>query len=389
MTNLQAFHTSSANWFCFPTLAAIPQLWRDQLFSDNDNPFTSQGFLLALEQSGCIGKDSGWYPQYYVYQQGSELGLLLSYNKSHSYGEYVFDWAWADAYHRSGIHYYPKSVAAVPFSPIPCNKWLGNSSLTELAAYQQVSRLLPESELTGFHYLFSKQPLVVDSEHWVMRQGHQFHWFNQDLNGQRLTSFEHYLEQMTARKRKSIKKERNKVQQAGVSCYWRSGEAVTQQELEVFYQCYHATYIKRGQSGYLNLAFFQLLCQYLPQQVQILFCQKAGNIIAAAMYLRSDDTLYGRYWGCLEQGDLVHFEACYYQGIEFAIAHRLQVFNPGTQGEHKIARGFKPIVTYSYHQLALAPFQAAIKSFCQQERVHNRAYIQQCMEKLPFKQIDN
>lgn len=386
MTNLQAFTTKAENWFCFPSLKQIPEHWRAEIFAHNTNPFTTEAFLLALENAECIGADSGWQPMYFVLNDEHSLALLLCFEKSHSYGEYVFDWAWADAYHRNGINYYPKLLAGVPFSPIPCNKWIGKSDLTELEALQKVSECLPQGSYSSLHYLYPEQPIKPKSDNfWIPREGHQFHWFNQDQQGEKLASFEQYLSLMTARKRKSINKERAKVSQAGVDCYWRSGDQVSELELEHFYHCYHLTYMKRGQSGYLNRAFFELMCKNLGGQVQILFCTKQDKIIAAALYLQSEDTLYGRYWGSLQEAEFVHFEACYYQGIEFAIAQGLAVFNPGTQGEHKISRGFKPTTTYSYHHLYLPPFHDAVERFCDEERKHNRNYMAECELRLPFK----
>lgn len=386
MTNLQAFNTAAKNWFCFPSLRQIPKAWREQIFAHNDNPFTTEAFLLALEESACIGGESGWKAQYFVLNDTTSTALFLCYEKSHSYGEYVFDWAWADAYHRNGIHYYPKLLASVPFSPIPCSKWIGNSELSELEAFKHIAALVPEGKYTSLHYLYPKHPLKqMDNNFWIPRQGHQFHWFNQDEHGKPFESFEQYLTLMTARKRKNINKERQKVQQSGVNCYWKGGEEVSANELHYFYHCYHLTYMKRGQSGYLNKRFFELLCENLKHQVQILFCEKDEEIIAAALYLKSDDTLYGRYWGCLEHAEFVHFEACYYQGLEFAITQGLSCFNPGTQGEHKIARGFRPTTTYSYHHLYLSPFHNAVQQFCVEETKHNRLYMAECEAKLPFK----
>ena len=386
MTNLQAFTTDNKNWFCLPAIGLIPTEWRQKLFSNKSQPFTSFEFLSSLEQTQCIGEKSGWLPKYFVYQTDDELGLLLCFEKHNSYGEYVFDWAWADAYHRNGIDYYPKLLCGIPFSPIPCSKWLGNNTLTELDAFKQVAALKHDIEYTGFHYIYPNSSIENQDPFWSSREGHQFHWFNQNQFEQPYLNFEQYLDSMTARKRKNIKKERQKVQDSGVECYWQSGDKVTANELSHFYHCYHLTYLKRGQSGYLNQAFFELLCQQLGSQVQILFCKKQQQIIAAALYIVSEDTLYGRYWGSLENADFVHFEACYYQGIEYAIAHKLKLFNPGTQGEHKISRGFKPTLTHSYHHLTLPPFHQAVQQFCQEEKHHNQLYMKQCEQKLPFKQ---
>ena len=385
MTNLQAFTTTEENWFCFPTLSQIPADWRTEIFNHNQNPFTSEGFLLSLESSACIGEGTGWHPMYFVHKTEQTTALLLCFEKTHSYGEYVFDWAWADAYHRNGLNYYPKLLVTVPFSPIPCSKWIGTSELTELQAFEQVAQALKAKGYSSLHYLFPEQAIELEDNFWLHREGHQFHWFNQDEQGQPLKNFEQYLALMTARKRKNIKKERAKIEEDGITCYWRSGADISKLELECFYHCYHLTYLKRGQQGYLNKAFFSSVCEALKDQVQILFCVREQEIIAAAMYFKTEDSLYGRYWGSLEQADLLHFEACYYQGIEFAIANQLSCFNPGTQGEHKISRGFKPVTTYSYHHLHLPPFHQAVEQFCLEEKEHNQAYMAECELRLPFK----
>lgn len=388
MTKISAEFTDKNNWTRLTQLDQIPTSIVRLIFEQSNSPFTSFEFLSSLENSNCVGLKSGWLPQYFLYQNKQQVGLFISYQKTHSYGEYVFDWAWADAYRRNGFGYYPKLVSAIPFSPVPCSKWLSNTDICELNALNAViSQCLP-NEFSGFHYLFPEQPLAQQDSEWVSREGHQFHWFNQDEDKNLLTDFDQFLSLMTARKRKNIKKERAKVRNAGIEVYWRSGETVTAEELDAFYHCYHSTYLKRGQMGYLNKVFFELLSQRLQQHVQILFCRKDQRIIAAALYLKSEDTLYGRYWGSVEDNECLHFEACYYQGIEYAIKHKLRCFNPGTQGEHKIARGFKPTKTYSYHKLTLAPFHQAIEDFCAQEITHNENYMQACEQRLPFKVSD-
>lgn len=391
------------NWQIIHSLDEIEPEIKKLIFASSDNPFTSQAFLLALEQSQCIGNQSGWLPYYCLYQNPltnksanngqAEFGLFICYLKTHSYGEYVFDWAWADAYQRNGLNYYPKLLAGIPFSPIPCSKWLSNSTLSELEAFTIVKQLIGERvNISSSHYIFPNKQLSTqqsndadDSPDWIEREGHQFHWFNRDRDGLLLGSFEQYLSLMMARKRKNIVKERKKIQDAGFQLQWKNGGAVTEQELSLFYQCYQSTYLKRRQTGYLNLAFFQQICSAMPEQVQILFCYREGKIIAAALYLCSDDTLYGRYWGAIEDNQILHFEACYYQGIEYCIKHKIACFNPGTQGEHKIARGFIPTKTYSYHHIELPPFHQAISDFCQQEKQHNLDYMQACQTRLPFK----
>lgn len=391
--------TNNNNWQLIHSLTEIKPELLELIFSCSDNPFTSLDFLLALEQTQCIGGDSGWIPHYYLYteeqtsteqtQVPAKFGLFISYLKTHSYGEYVFDWAWAEAYQRNGLNYYPKLLAGIPFSPIPCNKWLTNSSISELEAFQKVkNNAVNKFNVSGSHYIFPANRLA-HNEQWIEREGHQFHWFNQNEDGTLLTSFEQYLSLMMARKRKNINKERKKIHDSGITTEWRNGKNVSTDELETFYHCYQSTYYKRRQTGYLNLKFFQQICATMADKVQILFCFRENNIIAAALYIRSDDTLYGRYWGCIEDNEALHFEACYYQGIQFCIQHKIKCFNPGTQGEHKISRGFKPITTYSYHQIELEPFHDAIEHFCKQEKHHNKAYMTACDARLPFKSLDH
>jgi predicted N-acyltransferase len=402
------------NWQLIHSLNDIEPELQKQIFAHSSNPFTSLAFLLALEQTQCIGESSGWIPHYFLYKENlytenqsqeeqasnndeqstPRFGLFISYLKTHSYGEYVFDWAWAEAYQRNGLNYYPKLLAGVPFSPIPCSKWLTNTSMSELDAFEHIRQFaVQEFDISSSHYIFPDKRLLIPVDdnkdtHWIEREGHQFHWFNEYQDGNLLTDFEQYLSLMTARKRKNILKERKKVRDAGVTTQWRSGSVVSDLELETFYQCYQSTYYKRRQTGYLNPEFFQQICRTMLDQVQILFCFHDDEIIAAALYIISNDTLYGRYWGEMQEHEILHFEACYYQGIEYCINNKLKTFNPGTQGEHKISRGFKPITTYSYHQIELVPFHQAIENFCLQEKQQNKHYMQACETRLPFKTGD-
>lgn len=404
--------TDNNNWQLIHSLNDIEPELQKQIFAHSSNPFTSLAFLLALEQTHCIGESSGWIPHYFIYKENvyknnnetpKQFGLFISYLKTHSYGEYVFDWAWADAYQRNGLNYYPKLLAGVPFSPIPCSKWLSNTSMSELAAFSQIKKLVVQHrDISSSHYIFPEQRLVnneqelmvsgsvlTESTKWIEREGHQFHWFNKAEDGSLLTDFDQYLSLMTARKRKNILKERKKIRDAGVTTQWRSGAEVSDLELETFYQCYQSTYYKRRQTGYLNPEFFQQICRTMLDQVQILFCFHHDEIIAAALYIVSNDTLYGRYWGEMQEHDILHFEACYYQGIEYCINNKLKTFNPGTQGEHKISRGFVPTKTYSYHVIELEPFHEAIDNFCRQEKQQNQNYMQACETRLPFKKSED
>ena len=411
---------------------------------NTDCPFTSAEFLSALEKHDCIdsnvtidenitqnyekidGLQTGWLAQYYLYQNSrvpKEIGLFICYIKHHSYGEYVFDWAWADAYHRHGLDYYPKLISAIPFTPVPTSKWLGSSKMTEAEAWQAVLSYAKETGVTGGHLLFpaasfednkdvtsstiesNTKPLSQsgaqpeneyrqpDAFELIERHGHQFHWFNKKLgSSNRYASFDDFLNDLTARKRKMIKKERKRVADAGIRCVWKSGDEVPHSERVRFYQYYHNTYFKRGRQGYLTFGFFNEIFETLASKVRLLVCYHGDEMVASALYFiqeQGDKTvLCGRYWGSNEGFDLVHFEACYYSGIEYAINKQIDIFNPGTQGEHKIPRGFRPIVTHSYHHLFQSPFHDAINDYCRQEQVHNQLYIKECETRLPFKATD-
>lgn len=377
-------------WKTLRRIAELTPEQRAAIFQFADSPFNRYEFLEALENNECVGAESGWTPHHQLLSINNEVkGLLICYQKSHSYGEYVFDWSWADAYHRNGVPYYPKLLSAIPFTPVPCTKWLSDG---DISLQQALQHLLPETSdssvlpaYSGVHYLYPKSLEDNLKGDWICRHGQQFHWFNRKPDGSQYIDFDDFLGQMTARKRKNINKERQKVQQAGISCQWLKGDEINEQHLEQFYLFYHATYYKRGQTGYLNKAFFKQIFATMSEQVRLLVCSKEDEIVATALYFLDQETLYGRYWGCGEEYDALHFEACYYQGIEFCIQQGLRLFNPGTQGEHKISRGFEPTLTYSYHQLMLPPFQQAIKNFCDEERQHNAVYMQNCRQRLPFK----
>lgn len=381
----------SYQWRTITSLSQLTENEIERCFSESDSPFNSLTFLSLLEQHGCVGGRSGWQPSHQLLLKDEQaVGLLIGYIKLHSYGEYVFDWSWADAYQRNGLQYYPKFLSAIPFTPVPTKKWLSSSSLSEQHALSMFLAEQPLGDISGVHYNYPQKPIDFGCEQWIERHGCQFHWFNKHVEtGARYTDFDDFLGSLTARKRKNIRKERNKVSQHGISCQWRTGSEVTEGELTAFYQFYQATYLKRGQQGYLNLAFFRHLFQEMDANIRLLVCYKDVTPVAAALYFVDNHVLYGRYWGCFDEYDVLHFEACYYQGIEYCIAHQIPCFNPGTQGEHKIPRGFEPVITYSYHHLQLDPFQDAVSRFCQEEKIHNSEYMQACRERLPYKKVQN
>lgn len=370
----------NSHWQVVRQLSDLSENLREQIFSHATTPFNSYEFLSALEQTKCVGGESGWQPHHFLYQKGTEYGLLICYQKWHSYGEYVFDWSWANAFHQHQIPYYPKLLCAIPFTPAPCTKWLSNSALTEQDAVSELLATPQFRSASGLHYLFPEKPFS-NHTYFIERHGNQFHWVNIDKG---YADFDDYLSNLVARKRKMILKERQKVSQANIKTQWKTGDQISDGELDAFYACYQNTYRERGQLGYLTKYFFKQVFEKMGSSVRLLVCSKNEQVIACALYFADETTLYGRYWGALEHHDNLHFEACYYQGIELAIQLRVKVFNPGTQGEHKIARGFQPTTTYSYHKINHPEFHSAIEHFCLQEQKLNQQYMKECELKLPF-----
>lgn len=351
-------------------------------------PFIRHGFLAALEDSGCTQTDTGWTPKHLLIHEGDRLiGAMPLYLKAHSYGEYVFDWAWADAYQRNGLNYYPKLLSAIPFTPASGPRLALADGIDPQPMFEVVSEFLSQACLThhwsGWHCLFypaQQQPLWRPQQ-TLARVGCQFHWFNRNYR-----DFDDFLDTFNSRKRKSVRRERRGVSEAGVTLTRLVGDQISDDDWDRFYYFYHTTYLKRsGNTGYLNREFFEAIARNLGEQILMVKAEQEGDTIAAALCFFNDTHLYGRYWGCLEEIPGLHFEACYYQGIEFAIERGIQVFDPGAQGEHKIQRGFEPTLTYSQHWLADDRFHAAVADFLQRETPGVEAYREDCAGYLPFK----
>ena len=363
------------------------QQW-NRLCTD-DYPFNHYEFLAALEDSGCTANDSGWQVAHVVVYEGQELvAAMPGYIKYHSYGEYVFDWAWADAYQRFGFNYYPKWINAIPFTPCTGPRLLTRVQQESTVLIRAICTALETAcEVKGYsswHCLFptEDQSNLLLPAQTLQRLGCQFHWFNHGYH-----HFDDFLARMTSRKRKNITKERNQVRGQGISFIVKEGVDVTLDDMDLFYALYRNTYLKRsGHSGYLSQDFFRQLTKTFSKFI-VLVCAvtEQQSVIAAALFFRDQYTLYGRYWGCFEEYQFLHFETCYYQGIEYAIAHQLQRFDGGAQGEHKIARGFEPVLTYSNHAIKSSQFRAAIENFLEQEKSHIQSYIQEANQLLPFK----
>lgn len=365
----------------------------------SQNPFTRYEFLHALESTGCTTAATGWQPHHASVRHaatGELVAVVPVYLKTNSYGEYVFDWSWANAYQGNGLSYYPKLLTAVPFTPSEGSRILLNdASLLNSVAEGLVPALEAEAQrvkASSYHLLFPNpaERAAFASSKLVERMGSQFHWHNRDYE-----DFDAFLATMTSRKRKSIRKEREATAAAGFRFRRTEGAMISPQQWADFSLFYHRTYLVRGQQGYLSQRFFERLGETMPEQILLIEalrskgveCDLAGDgVCAAALFFKSNSQLFGRYWGSTSDQPLLHFETCYYQGQDYCIEHGLRSFDSGAQGEHKIQRGFEPKSTYSLHWLAHEGFAAAVANFVEQERPHIENYIADAATLLPFRQ---
>lgn len=353
-----------------------------------DYPFLRHEFLCALEDSGSVCAARGWQPWHLVIEDlGNLLAVMPLYIKTHSYGEYVFDWSWAEAYQRHGLDYYPKLVSAIPFTPATGPRLAmatHDASQIMPLVIEALNATTSEIRASGWHVLFPQH-----SEHaqWKKcnaqeRLGCQFHWHNYGFN-----HFDDFLATFSSRKRKDVKKERQKIDGQGI-CFERlTGDQISSEHWQCFYRFYRATYLKKsGHEGYLTEDFFDRIHSSLREQILLVLAYEKGNVIGAGLYFFSSDTLYGRYWGACKEVPGLHFETCYYQGIEFCIERGLKRFDAGAQGEHKIQRGFEPTLTYSYHWIQHQGFRSAISAFLAEEAENIKNYQQDVVAFLPFRQ---
>ncbi len=362
-----------------------PQAW--QALAPH-HPLLTYDFLEAFERSGAVGQEAGWLPYHLTVWQGDRLvAAAPCYLKTHSYGEYVFDWSWADAYAQAGGQYYPKLITAIPFSPVTGARLLiapDVPSHDRLAAamVQQMRALCAEHAFSGVHVLFPDQASAAwcQAAGGLRRDGVQFRWENPGY-----ADWDAFLTTLSRDKRKKIRQERNKVAQQGVQCRHVNGHAVTPQELALFYQCYNNTYAWHGSAPYLPLTFFERVCQQLPDQFCLFIASQAGEDVAASLCIRGEETLYGRYWGSLREISCLHFELCYYQPQQFCIAQGIRYFEGGAQGVHKLARGFLPYATCSYHWLTHPDFHQTVARFLSRESQGIQAYVDELEEHSPYK----
>lgn len=353
-------------------------------------PFLRHEFLLALEASGCVSAQTGWQPMHLLVKSTDELlaGMPL-YLKTHSRGEYVFDHQWAYAYEKYGQNYYPKYLTAIPFTPCqgPRIAISGQTNQTQVISLlvDFIKTQTQQNNISSWHCLFPvvEQLNCLRTLGLPIREGVQFQWFNKGYR-----SFADFLNTLNASKRKMLKRERRKVVDQGIKLLQLSGKEASKQQWQVFYDFYQMTYFKHGMSPYLNLEFFLHCAGSMGEFMLLVFAQKADIYVGAALSFIGGDTLYGRYWGCHEEYNALHFEACYYQGLDYCIANGLQRFDSGAQGEHKIARGFEPVTTYSAHWFQDERFANAVTAFLAREKIVTQAYKGDAMNYLPFKKAE-
>ncbi|HEX2839896.1 GNAT family N-acetyltransferase [Hyphomicrobium sp.] len=351
------------------------------------DPFVSYAFLQALEEAGTVGPGTGWHPQHLVLEQpgGEVAGVMPLYAKTHSQGEYVFDHAWAEALHRVGGEYYPKLQAAVPFTPVPGRRFLTRpgpnaeeaEKLLARAAVAVAGRVGASSVHVTF--LTESEWKRLGAEGFLQRTGQQFHWRNEGYR-----TFDDFLATLASRKRKAIRKERGEAQ-VGLEIFSVSGVEITETHWDAFFDFYMDTGSRKWGRPYLNRTFFSLLGQRLADRCLLVFARREETLVAGALNLIGGDCLFGRYWGAVEHHPFLHFELCYYQAIDYAIAHGLSRVEAGAQGEHKLARGYLPETTYSLHWLADPRLEAAVARYLTEERAEISEINMLLREHGPFK----
>ncbi len=365
----------------------------NHLLGKDATPFLRHEFLSALEDCACVGGNTGWQIAHLAIYDSSDkspIGLMPLYLKTHSYGEYVFDWSWAEAYQQHGLSYYPKALCAVPFTPVRGARLLVGESdhadAIRIQLIEQLKQLLVQNKISSAHVLFADQ----DTQGLLLKQGFmardavQFHWKNHAYQ-----SMDEFLNQLNMKRRKNIRSERSQVQKAGISFRHIAGPEAAEEDWAFFYRCYANTYYEHRSSPYLSESFFQMLAQSIPENLHLIVAHRNEQAIAASLLfidrLGSAKTAYGRYWGALEHVPCLHFETAYYQAIEYCISHGIDVFEGGAQGQHKMARGFMPVKMQSAHWIKDPEFSKAVERFLARESSGIENYIDELAEHSPLK----
>ncbi|PUE58210.1 GNAT family N-acetyltransferase [Limnohabitans curvus] len=373
----------------------IPAAAWDALLAQQDapSPFMQHAYLAALHASGSATPETGWTPQFVTLWQGEALAAASAlYLKDHSYGEYVFDWAWANAYADHGLNYFPKTTCAVPFTPVPGSRLLAVDATARQTLLKAMLEVAQQHQLSSLHLLFtsSDDRAACNALGLMQRQTVQFHWHNADLQGTPFESFDTFLASLSQEKRKKIKQERRRVADAGVTFRTSVGSAISTADWDFFYQCYERTYLEHGNAPYLSRTFFEHMQRDMPENWVLFVAERDNRPIASSLVAVqglgcAEAVAYGRYWGALERVDCLHFEACYYQPLNWCIANGVQRFEGGAQGEHKMARALMPVPTYSAHWLAHPAFADAVERFLERESAGVDNYLDHLAERSPFK----
>jgi len=350
-------------------------------------PFLRHEFLAALEHCGCVGDDAGWYPRHLLFHAGEVLvAAAPMYLKTHSYGEFVFDWSWADAYARAGLDYYPKLVSAIPFTPVAGPRLLLDPGMPaeplKRAVASAALEVAERSGVSSLHWLFTEEAdtQALDSSGFLIRTGCQFHWPNPGFR-----DFQDYLDGLRSKKRKQIRRERREAARSGLDIELLSGPDLSDSQCDAYHDLYASTYDRKWGYPSLSREFFYEVCRSMGDSFLLVLARNAGRYVAGAHLFRGQQRIYGRNWGCSEYHRSVHFEMCYYRPIEYCIEHGLDVFEAGAQGEHKLSRGFLPVLTRSAHGILHPAFRRAVAEFLSREHLEIRRYAAEMTEHSPFR----
>ncbi|WP_397475743.1 GNAT family N-acetyltransferase [Pusillimonas sp.] len=349
------------------------------------HPLLRHEFFLALQETGCAAAQTGWSPHFLaLYRDGGLAAAMPLYLKYHSRGEYVFDMAWARAFAEHGLHYYPKLLSAVPFSPVPGPRLLANHHRDRVLLARQAIALAEQNELSSLHVLFPSEcdMTALKEAGFMFRESIQFHWHNEGYR-----DLDDFLSRLNQKNRKKLKQDKKKSLQAGLRFQWLVGRDIDDAALDFFYHCYERTYFEHGNPPYLNKPFFEQLAAGMPENLVIVMASSGSTPIACALNIQSEDTLYGRYWGATQFISGLHFETCYMQAIEYCIAKGLKRFEGGAQGEHKLSRGMLPVRTYSAHWIRDARYAQAIADFLERETAAVDGYADALHDHSPYKAV--
>jgi len=350
----------------------------------NDYPFLRHEFLNAAETSGSVSAQTGWQPCHLGLRNddGKLVAAMPLYEKSHSWGEFVFDWSWAQAYERAGLDYYPKLVACIPFTPATSSRLLSASIDDRQRLLEAALQYARDESVSSLHLLFPRADELDELKDagFTIRTDCQFHWQNNNYS-----CFDDFIASFSSSKRKKARRDRRRVAEQGITFRHLKGQALDAALWSEVYELISITFLRRGSMPYFSLEFFIEVSRAQPDSILVVLAEKGGSAIAAAVFFDSEQTLYGRYWGAAGHYDALHFETCYYQGIDYCIAHKRARFEPGTQGEHKISRGFLPETTWSAHWLERPEFFSAIEQYLDHERQHVERYVDAVQEHSPYR----